>query len=299
MSKLEISLRQIEALRAVIRCETTVRAATELGMTQPAISNSIKNLETQLGFPLFERVNNRLFPTSEARVLNAEAEPLFAAHERIQAVARGFQREHVGTLRLVATAPLGYSVVPTALKSFRKNYPTTKVFMNLKPEYEVVDLVDSGVDEIGFVLGSTVNRDLHVEQIFSEPIVAIMRPDHPLAAEHEIVPEHFSNQSFVSLGEGTQLGDLTRSAFAERNIQFLPDIEVRYCNSACILVENGLGLSIVDPLTPVYSGKYDLITRPFRPSRMITASMLHSPKRALSKPAKAFLNEIRLASSMI
>jgi DNA-binding transcriptional LysR family regulator len=299
MSRSEISLRQIEVLRAVIRCETTVRAAAELGMTQPAVSNAIRHLEGQLGFPMFERVNNRLFPTSEARVLNAEAEPLFAAHSRIQAVAKSFQGDHCGTLRLVATAPLGYSVVPTALKSFRKAFPTTKVFMNMKPEYEVVDLVDSGVDEIGFVLGSKVNRDLHVEEIFSESIVAIMRPEHPLAAEPEIRPEHFAGERFVSLGEGTQVGDLTRSAFAEREVPFQPDIEVRYCNSACILVENGLGLSIVDPLTPAYSGRYDLITRPFRPQRMIAASMLHSPKRMLSKSAKAFLKEIRLASAMI
>ena len=64
-----MNLRQIELLRAVVRCETTVRAAHELGLSQPAVSNAIKHLESQVGFPLFERVNNRLFPTAEARML--------------------------------------------------------------------------------------------------------------------------------------------------------------------------------------------------------------------------------------
>ena len=64
-----MNLRQIELLRAVVRCETTVRAAQELGLSQPAVSNAIKHLESQVGFPLFERVNNRLFPTAEARSL--------------------------------------------------------------------------------------------------------------------------------------------------------------------------------------------------------------------------------------
>ena len=58
-----MTLRQLEILRAVIRHRTTVAAADELALSQPAISNALKAMEAQAGFALFERVNNRLFPT--------------------------------------------------------------------------------------------------------------------------------------------------------------------------------------------------------------------------------------------
>ena len=65
----DMNLRQLEILRAVIRHRTTVAAADELALSQPAVSNALKTMEAQAGFALFERVNNRLFPTTEAMAL--------------------------------------------------------------------------------------------------------------------------------------------------------------------------------------------------------------------------------------
>ena len=65
-----MNLRQLEILRAVIRHRTTVAAADELALSQPAISNALKAMEAQAGSALLERVNNRLFPTSEAMALS-------------------------------------------------------------------------------------------------------------------------------------------------------------------------------------------------------------------------------------
>ena len=77
-----MTLRQLEILRAIIRCRTTMAAARQLGLSQPAVSNALKAMETQAGFALFERINNRLFPTREALALHEEAD--------LVEVARGF-----------------------------------------------------------------------------------------------------------------------------------------------------------------------------------------------------------------
>ena len=113
-----MNLRQIELLRAVVRCETTVRAAQELGLSQPAVSNAIKHLEGQLGFPLFERINNRLFPTTKARTLYRDSDPLFLIHAALEAKVQDLKENRSGNVRLIATPPLGYSVIPPALKRF-------------------------------------------------------------------------------------------------------------------------------------------------------------------------------------
>src|SRR5260370_3460549 len=69
-----MNLRQLEILRAVIRHRTTVAAAGELALSQPAISNALKAMEAQAGFALFDRVNNRLFPTPEPIALYEDSE---------------------------------------------------------------------------------------------------------------------------------------------------------------------------------------------------------------------------------
>ena len=112
-----MNLRQIELLRAVVRCETTVRAAQELGLSQPAVSNAIKHLESQVGFPLFERVNNRLFPTAEARSLYEESEPIFTLHAALEARVQDIKENRAGHIRIIATPPLGYGVLPAALRT--------------------------------------------------------------------------------------------------------------------------------------------------------------------------------------
>ena len=69
--KNDLSLRLLEIFGAVITHQTTVHAAEDLGISQPAVSLAIKQLEEQLGFSLFDRRNRRLQPTQEARIFFA------------------------------------------------------------------------------------------------------------------------------------------------------------------------------------------------------------------------------------
>ena len=91
-----MNLRQLEILRAVIRHRTTVAAADELALSQPAISNALKAMEAQAGFALFERVNNRLFPTSEAMALYKESEAIFALHAKLENRVRDLEGVPLG-----------------------------------------------------------------------------------------------------------------------------------------------------------------------------------------------------------
>ena len=97
-----MNLRQLEILHAVIRHRTTVAAADELALSQPAISNALKAMEAQAGFALFERVNNRLFPTTEAMALYKESDAIFALHAKLENRVRDLRECRSGHLSIVA-----------------------------------------------------------------------------------------------------------------------------------------------------------------------------------------------------
>ncbi len=71
-----MNIRQLEIFCAVTRSRTTVAAAFELGISQPAVSNTIKHLEDNLGFSLFDRIGNRLVPTAEGKAVYQDVQPL-------------------------------------------------------------------------------------------------------------------------------------------------------------------------------------------------------------------------------
>lgn len=292
-----MNLRQIELLRAVVRCETTVRAAQELGLSQPAVSNAIKHLESQVGFPLFERVNNRLFPTAEARTLYEESEPIFTLHAALEARVQDIKENRAGHIRIIATPPLGYGVLPAALRNFLVKRPKVRVSFDVRRFEHVLESVENGTAELGFVMGLDDDRGLDAEAFFTGDMVCVMRPDHPLAARAAITPQDLLEAPYIALEQGTRMGTIVRRAFAQADVPFRFSVEVRYCNSACVLAESGVGVAVVDPLSPVFSGHYDLVIRPFSPASRVTASAVRSRKRPISRAAEAFLREVRLVAA--
>jgi len=83
-----MNLRQIEAFRAVMTEGSVTQAAVALGVTQPAVSCLIANLEESMGFLLFKRHRGRFQPTGEAEIFLEDAERLLASHSRATRTAR-------------------------------------------------------------------------------------------------------------------------------------------------------------------------------------------------------------------
>jgi DNA-binding transcriptional LysR family regulator len=292
-----MNLRQIELLRAVVRCETTVRAGQELGLSQPAVSNAIKHLESQVGFPLFERVNNRLFPTAEARSLYKDSDPIFTLHAAFESKVQDLKENRAGHVRIIATPPLGYGVIPSALRNFLAKRPKVRVSFDVRRFENVVESVENGTAELGFVMGLGDNRGLDSETFFAGDMVCVMPSDHPLAAQKTITPQDLRDVPFIALEQGTRMGTILRKAFADASEPFRFSVEVRYCNMACVLAESGVGVAVVDPLSPVFSSHSSLAIRAFAPASEVTASVIRSRKRPISRAAQAFLNEVRLIAA--
>lgn len=290
-----MNLRQLELLRAVIRCETTVGAARELGLSQPAVSNAIKHLEDQLGFALFERINNRLFPTQEARTLYQDSEPIFAMHTALEARVQDLRENRAGRIRIIATPPLGYGPIPVALQRFLARRPKVRISFDVLRLEDVAEKVELGVSELGFVLGIGDHPALKVEPVYEGRMVCVLHRSHPLAGRDVITPADLRDCPFIALERGTRLGTAVRQAFEAAGEPFRHAVEVRYCHTACVLAASGIGVAVVDPFSPAGSGRPDLAVVPFEPATPVSAFVVTSRSRPLSRLAGDFLKEVRLA----
>lgn len=289
-----MNLRQLELLRAVIRNETTIGAGRELGLSQPAVSNAIKHLEDQLGFALFERINNRLFPTVEARSLYEDSKPIFSLHAALELRAQDFRENKAGQVRVISTPPLGYSIIPKALREFQLDMPNVKVSFDVRRFEHVLESVDTGIAELGFVMALGEHKSmLDSELLHSGSMVCVMPVGHPLAEKKIIMLEDLAGHNFITLDRNTRMGNLVRKIFEDAGVLHRFSAEVRYCHAACLLASNGVGVAIVDPLSPLCVQNDTIVVRPLEPVCGVSASVVYSGKRPLSRVAKAFLAKVR------
>jgi DNA-binding transcriptional LysR family regulator len=290
-----MNLRQLEILRAIVRFGTTVAAGQALGLSQPAISNAIKTMEEQVGFALFQRLNNRIYPTEETKILLAEAEPIFDIHKRLEVRIQDLRHNRSGHLRIAATPPLGYGAVAKAMQSMLSKKPRVQTSFDVRQYEAVLESVVAHRSEIGFLMGFAEQAGIKSEILYRGAMVCVMRADHPLAALSVIDPGSVRKHRFIGLEDGTQLGNALRLAFNQCDESLNAAVEVRYGLTACVLAEAGVGVAVVDPLTASSAGQFSLVSRPFHPSIPVSASVVWAESRALTRVATLFVQEVRNA----
>jgi DNA-binding transcriptional LysR family regulator len=212
---------------------------------------------------------------------------------------RDLRENRSGHLSIVATPPLAYSIIPSALSGFLRRRPETRVFFDLRRCEGIIEGVLSHVAELGFALGLTHYPGIAHEVGHAGGMVCVLPHQHPLAEQPIISASDLAGLPFIGLERGTRLGEAVRDGFARAGAPFQPTVEVRYYNTTCVLATAGVGAAVVDPFSPRQSSSNGLVVRPFAPTTLAVANMLWSEAEPLSRLAKAFLNEVRQASRLL
>lgn len=288
-----MNLRQLEIFSSVMRYRTTIAAAEELSMSQSAVSNAIKNVESQLGFKLFERVSNRLVPTEEAKMLLEEAEPLFMHQQAVNQRAADLKAGRMGRIRIVATAELSESILPAAMTRFLAAHPSVYLSLDTRPLSSVLDSVESGLADIGFGMETHARHGIRLQPLAELTTVCVSQPTSPLAALPFVTPNDLLGQKLIAPQTSNGIGLLIAEAFSKAAAPYSPTVEVRFLNTAARLVQENWGVALLDEITAA-SGRYsDLAIRPFRPMICITLSAILSKQRTPSRLAKEFIRVVQ------
>ncbi|MBD8875547.1 LysR family transcriptional regulator [Roseibium polysiphoniae] len=289
--KNDLSLRLLEIFEALMRCQTTTGAAEDLGISQPAVSNGIISLEKQLGFALFERTGRKLRPTEDARLFLGEVEPLFSILRNIETEARDLRAAKSGRLRLSTTPPLGHGALPAVLSPFLQDRPNATVQYSVRRLETVMQNVQMGIADIGFVLGLKTHMELDIIPLAERNMVCVLPVGHPLAELDAISPKDLHGHTLIGLE--SQIGTTIHNAFEDSGVPFHAKVIVRYCHTACILASSGIGASVVDPYSALFASSLNIITRPFVPETKIVASAAVRRGSSLPRIAVDFIELVK------
>ncbi len=285
--------RQIEAFRAVMITGGITSAARVMHVSQPAVSRLIHDLQKAVSLVLFEKRGSRLMPTREALTLYREVERQFVGIERIAQAARDLRAGHTGVLRIAAMPALAVGFLPRFAGQFLKARPKLNLAIFTGVSTGVLDWIETGHCEIGFVHSLTESAAVVAEKLTPVPAVAIVPKGHHLAKSRVVRPKDFDGESFIAPEATVPMRHPIDAIFADAGVVCQIRAETPASIVACGLVASGLGISIVDPFSALeYVGK-GLVTRSFMPQVQFNVVLLRPAHRSLSQSAQQFVNEFR------
>ncbi|CAI8767989.1 LysR family transcriptional regulator [Pseudomonas sp. IT-P176] len=240
------------------------RAAVRLHMAQPPLSQAIRRLESEIGFPLFERTNRSvlLTPAGTAFLQTARCilQSLDEGVTHTRRVAEGLE----GHLTMTFINIVSYAPLLRALRGFRLASPGVAFTMKEATTHEQVEALESGAADIGFMrTPGTTTPHLRFETILREPICVALPAGHRLEDHASIELALLKDEAFVAsprpLGQGfhDQLIGLCQAA------GFLPNIvqQARQLQTLIALVASGFGIALV-PASLAIGMHEDIVFRP-------------------------------------
>ena len=144
-----MNFRQLEAFHSVMISGSTVRAAELMHVTQPAVSRSIAELESAVGFALFDRARARLVPTAEGQQFYREVASSFHGLDRLKSAAAAIRDYGSGSLRVGSLAALGNTVVSRAMGEFHRANPKVRMTLRIRSSAAIRNDVADGRFDIG------------------------------------------------------------------------------------------------------------------------------------------------------
>ncbi|WP_233154984.1 LysR family transcriptional regulator [Candidimonas nitroreducens] len=291
-----MNLRQLEVFHAIIRAGSVTGAARDLNVTQPAISAVLKHTEQQLNMKLFERVSGRLQPTPEAIILLPDVENVFARIDTIRRLAHSLRDGRAGQIVIATSPTLVNAFLPQAVASLRKQGPDMKIYVRSLPTPLAIDRVSRREADIGIVYGPVEEPSVTSERFVCSEIVCALREDHPLATEPKIDTVMLANEPVISMGASTFLGHTIIETCRRESLE-APRVGVEASSSlaACMMVQAGAGVALIDRITEVAQHSDGVVFRPFVPRIVIEVVLLFPRDRPRSRATRrlvALLKEL-------
>jgi len=298
MDPRHLSLRQLEVLKAVADTGSMARAARQLFMTGPGVTQQIQQLEKVLGAPAFDRIGRRLRITAAGeRALSAAND----VHTRLGVLAKdmdALRKRDDGTLHLGILAT-GTHILPPLLAEFRRRAPGIAVHMAVSTRAELARRVQDGEVDIALMGrgpealadGAAPGGDsLAREPFASNPHVVIAWPGHPLARERGIPPIELRHESVVQRESGSGTRAMLDNFLAMHRITPRERITVSGNEMAKHAVMSQLGISLTSAHTLFLELKTGALVRLDVDHTPIVRTwyVVHHPERWLPPAAAAF-----------
>jgi LysR family carnitine catabolism transcriptional activator len=291
-----MDIRQLRAMVAIVDHGGVTRAAAELHIAQPSLSQTIQSLERELGVELFQRVGRRLLLTAAGDAVLIPARQVLRDMATVAASVADVKGLAAGRLDLVAEPTLAVDPVAGLIGAFRVAYPGVLVRL-AEPEgsAEVVQRLTDGRSELGLAELPVLGAGLISEELSVQDILAVRPPGSPLLRGPLAVSD-LAGVPLVTTPMGTSSRALVERALARAAVAPVVAVETEQREALLPLVLAGAGTALLPRPLAEEAARQGAVVSELHPPLRRTVGLVY--RRAhLSPAARAFVELARLQSA--
>lgn len=288
-----LNFRQLEAFRAVMQTGSVTNAAQMMAISQPAVSRLILQLEEQTRLALFDRVKNRLAATEEAKLLFREIENVFDHIGKVEAFAAQLRGGRKGQLTIASMPGMASHFLPGVIARFHEAQPDVSIALTIKPSEHVQESV--ATQQIDFGLAEfPIGRSGFEHEVFCDTKDVVAFPVGDALSALDVAPlGALAGRPLIAFNRGSVARARLDQALEAEDIVVRPIVECEHSIAIAEMIATGLGIGVIDVFCASAWVGRGLDWRPLAADVSFKCGLLYPSYRTLSKPARAFIAEMR------
>ncbi|MDF2682157.1 MAG: LysR family transcriptional regulator [Brevibacillus sp.] len=221
------------------------RAAEDLHMTQPAVSQYILSLERMIGTKLLERSNKYVRLNKAGEIVYHHAREILGLHTRMQSLVDDLMNTPSGRLTIGASYTYGEYVLPHVVARMREYYPAITPTITIHNSTVIAEQVANRQLDVGIVEGEYVDEKMCIEPFADDRMYLIVSPHHHLAGKEKVALADLEAETWIVREEGSGTREAAEKMF--RQLQIAPGRLMEFGSTQVIKesVEAGLGISLL------------------------------------------------------
>ena len=285
--------RHIEVFYSVFIHGSVTKAAQDLNVTQPSISKILSQSESDLGIKLFERLNKKMIPTQEAKILFPYVQKIHNNLSNFKKVSSNLVEKPQGDLNIAATHALGIDYLPEAISKFSAlNTKATFETVTLHYDEIIKQVLELKVD-VGIVYDPVPNNDLINQPIINGKFVVIA-PQSFFPNKTLVNIDDIKTQPFIKItdkvGPRGPLGSKLEEYLLKNSINLNPTFNTETYQVALALVSKGMGITITDKISAESSSHPNIKILDLKPDLEFSLEIVYSKSNPLSLINKSFIS---------
>lgn len=243
-----LSFRQLQVFRTVCQQLSYSRAAEQLGLTQPAVSAQIRQLEQALGQPVFEYVGKQLYITPAGERLEQVTGTIFADLERLQMELAQMEGQVRGELRLAAVSTAQY-VVPYLLRGFLRQFPHIDVRVEIVNRARAIQRLTENRDDLVIMGMPPESKSLSCMPFLDNVMIPVVRADDPLRQQQPVAAHTFLEAGLLLREPGSGTRKALEQWCHKQRLSLTPRMELGSNAAIKHGVLAGLGVAVLPLLS--------------------------------------------------
>ncbi len=198
-----MDLHQIDIFCTLIRLRSFSRTAEALYLTQPTVSGHIKNLETELGVKLVDRLGKRIVPTEEGEILYRHGLKLLEQRDQAKQEIERLSGRMSGELKIGGSTIPGAYILPAIIGKFRKKHPSVSVRLAIEDTDRISEAVLNGELCIGVVGAKVSDPRIETHAYLRDELVLAVPAGHPWAQKKSVALSALAGEPFIIREQGS------------------------------------------------------------------------------------------------